>query len=89
MFEWIHDLPAYGKYLLILVLSAVIYQAAFARPLPLWKQIIVYLALAIGCVLLLIFQIMRFPIVQAMLITIVLIIITRLRLRMGRSKPKQ
>ncbi|SFJ05584.1 YlaH-like family protein [Thermoflavimicrobium dichotomicum] len=87
MFDWINELPGYIRYLIILVLAGIIYQTAFARRLPLLKTIAVYIALAVGCWLLLIFQIMRFPIIEAMLITIVLIIVTRLRLMVG--KPKQ
>jgi YlaH-like protein len=68
------------KYLLILVMSAIIYKVAFARPLPLLKNIVVYLALALGCYLLLIFQILRFPIIPALFITIILIVVARIRL---------
>ncbi|RAL25983.1 YlaH-like family protein [Thermoflavimicrobium daqui] len=89
MFDWVDQLPGYGRYLIILILSAVIYQMAFARNLPLLKSIFVYIVLAIGCVILLIFQIMQFPIIEAMLITVVLIVLTRLRLMFGKSNQSK
>lgn len=88
MTEWLDQLPNWGTYLVILVLTGVIYQTAFARPLPLLKNLVVYLVLAIGCYLLLIFDILGFPIIPSLLITVGLIIITRIRLAMTRKKQK-
>lgn len=89
MNQWLDQLPTWANYLLILILSGVIYRVAFARPLPLLKNIIVYLALAIGCYLLLIFDILGFPIIPSLLITVGLIIITRIRLLIMEKRKKE
>lgn len=88
MMAWLDQLPNWGTYLVILVLTGVIYQTAFARPLPLLKNVVVYLALAIGCYLLLIFDILGFPIIPSLFITVGLIIITRIRLALTQKKQK-
>lgn len=84
--EWIYGLPFWGLYAVIVLMTAIIYQTAFARTLPLLKQIIVYIFLAIGCFLLEIFHYMGLPIIPALLITVVLIIVTRVRLSLLRKK---
>lgn len=86
--DWLHSLTFWGVYAIILVLTAVIYQTAFARPLPLLKQAIVYIALASGCILLVIFHLMGLPIIPALFITVVLIVGTRARLSYLRKKEQ-
>lgn len=80
MNQWLDQLPSWGVYLIILGLTAVVYQTTFATALPLVKNIIVYVFLALGCYLLLIFHILQFPIIPSLLITIILIVVTKLRL---------
>lgn len=85
---WLDQLPSWGTYLIILVLTSVIYQTAFARSLPLLKSAVVYVVLAIGCYLLLIFDILGFPMIPSLFITVVLIVVTRARLSWSRRKQK-
>lgn len=66
-------------YFVILVLSAVVYKFAFARPLPLLKTLLVYVFLAFGCFLLLFFHILQFPIIPILVISVVLIGVARIR----------
>jgi hypothetical protein len=80
LFDWISQVPNWSLYMIILILCLVIYKTAFARHLPLLKSLIVYIVLAIGCVLFWLMQILGFPMIQALLITVVLIIVTRIRL---------
>lgn len=89
MNQWLDQLPTWATYLLILFLSGVIYQTAFARPLPILKNVVVYLALAAGCYLLLIFDILGFPIIPSLLITVGLIIVTRIRLSITRKRQEE
>ncbi|WP_044642447.1 YlaH-like family protein [Risungbinella massiliensis] len=88
MMDWLQSLPFWVVYIVILVLTAVIYQTAFARPLPLLKQAIVYVFLALGCFLLVIFHLMELPIIPALFITVVLIVGTRARLSYLRKKEQ-
>lgn len=88
MSEWLDQLSPGATYLIILVLTGIVYQTAFARPLPLLKNLIVYVVLAAGCYLLLIFDILGFPMIPSLLITVALIIVTRIRLSMSKRKQK-
>ncbi|SHE62673.1 YlaH-like protein [Seinonella peptonophila] len=78
--QWLDQMPNWVDYLVILVLTGIVYETTFARSLPLLKNIVVYIFLALGCYLLLIFHILRFPIIPALFITILLIIVTKWRL---------
>ncbi|MFC7442294.1 YlaH-like family protein [Laceyella putida] len=84
--SWLGSLSPWMTYLLILVLAAVVYKVAFAIRLPLLKQAVVYLALAVGCLLLTLFHYMGFPIVPILFFTVVLIAVTRIRLHFFRKQ---
>lgn len=86
---WLNQLPPLAIYGIILVLTAVIYQTTFARPLPVLKQMVVYLFLALGCYLLLIFHILGFPMIPALFATVVLIVVTKARLNMSKKQAQK
>ncbi len=88
MFAWISQVPPGSLYFIILVLSIIIYKVAFARKLPVLKSFIVYLVLALGCVLFWLMQLAKFPMIQALLITVILIVVTRVRLWYSRKQVK-
>ncbi|WP_068616302.1 YlaH-like family protein [Paenibacillus tuaregi] len=82
----------YISYLIIFVLVAYVYNKVFRaqHKLPLWKEAILYVLMAVGCVLLLIFQIFRLPIIQCLFVAVVLMLMVRIRyLVEGRQKKKQ
>lgn len=82
----------YISYLIIFVLVAYVYNKVFRaqHKLPLWKEAILYVLMAIGCVLLLIFQIFRLPIIQCLFVAVILMLMVRIRyLVEGRQKKKQ
>jgi hypothetical protein len=85
---WLDKLPPSGIYLIILVLTAIVYKTAFARPLPLLKNVLVYLVMAAGCLLLTMFHYMRFPMIPVLALTVIMIAVTRLRLWIGRKQEK-
>ncbi|WP_124727739.1 YlaH-like family protein [Staphylospora marina] len=84
--QWLDSIGFWGVYAVILVLSGIIYKTAFAIRLPVLKSAVIYFALAVGCVLLTVFHYTGLPIVAAMLVTIVLIAVTRIRLWAVRKK---
>ncbi|OYD07822.1 YlaH-like family protein [Paludifilum halophilum] len=85
--DWLRQTPV-AAYLSILVMTAVIYKVAFARKLPILKSLIVYLVLAFGCVLFWFLFILRFPIIEILLVTVVMIVIARIRMWMTDRKQK-
>lgn len=76
-------------YALIVLLTAVIYKTAFDFRLPILKKILVYLLLAIGCLLLTLFHLLRFPIIPVLTITVILIAVTKLRLSYSKKEEVQ
>lgn len=65
-------------YVVILILSAIVYKLGFARKLPILKTIIVYICLAIGAFPLAVLGI-ALPFVEALLIATVILGIMRWR----------
>lgn len=76
-------LGRYGYYIIFL-LTVVVYQLGFSRKLPILKAVIVYVVIALGCVPLTILA-AQLPIVEALLITIVFLIIVHVRRRQSKN----
>jgi hypothetical protein len=72
-----HKLVAY---LLILAFTVYIFNAVF-RPgrLPILKEVLVYLFMALGCSILLVLQVDKLPIIQCMSVAIVMMLMLRMR----------
>ncbi|MBA4494284.1 hypothetical protein H1191_08195 [Paenactinomyces guangxiensis] len=87
MKAWLDGLSPLAIYVIILVLTGIIYKTAFARKLPILKSLVVYVVLALGCLLLALFHYMGLPIIPALFATVILIIITRVRLYYSKRKP--
>ncbi len=91
MNEWFAQHP-WITYLIIFVLVAFIYNKVFrVRKLPLLKDLIVYLIMAVGSFLLLIFQIDGLPIVPSMGVAVLLMAVVRVRYwvtERSRKKPE-
>ncbi|GGE22835.1 hypothetical protein GCM10011571_26130 [Marinithermofilum abyssi] len=83
---WLKGHPL-AAYLVIFVLTGIIYKVAFARKLPVLKSLIVYAVLAVGCVLFWLMFLLRFPIMEILLVTNAMIIIARIRMAMIRRSP--
>ncbi|KIL41724.1 hypothetical protein SD70_04965 [Gordoniibacillus kamchatkensis] len=79
MTDWFRD-HTLITYLLIFVMVAYVYHKVFAtRRLPILKLIVVYAAMAVGCYLLLIFQLFGLPIVLCIAVALFLMLLTRVR----------
>lgn len=79
MTDWFRD-HTLITYLLIFVMVAYVYHKVFAtRRLPIFKLLVVYAAMAVGCYLLLIFQLFGLPIVLCLAVALFLMLLTRVR----------
>ena len=79
MQQWFHDHPLIS-YILIFVFTVYIFNNVF-RPgrLPILKEVLVYVFMAVGCLVLLLLQLDRLPIIQCMGIAVILMLMLRLR----------
>lgn len=89
--DWIYTVfdHFWKAYIVILVMTAVIFKVAFARKLPILKAVVVYLVLAIGCYFFAIMHILRFPVIPALAITLVIIAVARLRMVISDRNPSE
>ncbi|WP_090817202.1 YlaH-like family protein [Paenibacillus sp. yr247] len=79
MNEWFGN-HLYITYLLIFIFMSYVYNKVFRqRKLPILKTAIIYVLLAIGSVMLLVFQIVGLPIVLCLAVAISLMFLVRIR----------
>ncbi|MBP1999195.1 putative membrane protein YfcA [Paenibacillus shirakamiensis] len=79
-------------YIFIFVLVTYVYNKVFRaqQKLPLWKELILYVLMAMGSFLLLIFQIDKLPIIQCLLVAVGLMLMVRIRYFVeARQKKKR
>ncbi|MDQ0876888.1 putative ferric reductase [Paenibacillus sp. V4I3] len=77
--EWFGN-HLYITYLLIFIFMSYVYNKVFkTRKLPVLKTAIIYVLLAIGSVMLLVFQIVGLPIVLCLAVAISLMFLVRIR----------
>ncbi|WP_028549252.1 YlaH-like family protein [Paenibacillus sp. UNC451MF] len=89
MTEWFREHPVI-TYLIILVLITYVYNKVFkTRRLPILKEAIIYLMLAIGAGMLLLFQLGALPIVLCLAVAVGLMFLVRIRYFIeGRTKKQ-
>jgi hypothetical protein len=85
---WLKSLAFWPAYFIILILVGIIFKTIFAKSLPLLKSIVVYIFMAIGCLLITLFHIMQFPMILALFFTVILIVVTKIRLQYSKSKER-
>ncbi|TXK77144.1 YlaH-like family protein [Paenibacillus sp. N3.4] len=79
MNEWFGN-HIYMTYLLIFVFMSYVYNKVFrTRKLPILKTAVVYLLMALGSVMLLVFQVVGLPIVLCLAVAISLMFLVRIR----------
>ncbi|MEK8129690.1 YlaH-like family protein [Paenibacillus filicis] len=79
MTDWFREYP-WIAYILIFVLITYVYNKVFrSRKLPLLKDAIIYLMLALGSVMLLFFQLAGLPIIISLSVAVGLMLMVRIR----------
>ncbi|KOP64190.1 hypothetical protein AMS62_02230 [Bacillus sp. FJAT-18019] len=80
MQEWFASNPIIS-YILIFVLITYVYNKVFRvkQKLPLLKEILLYILMALGSAILLVFQIDKLPIIQCLLVAVALMLMVRIR----------
>jgi hypothetical protein len=76
---WFHD-HGVISYLLILACTIYIFNAVFRMGrLPILKEILVHIVMALGCLILLLLQLDKLPIIQCMAVAVGMMALYRLR----------
>jgi hypothetical protein len=79
--------PDRGMWLLyftVLVLSIIVYRLGFAKKLPLLKNVIIYILLALGCTILTFFAVFL-PVAEGLVIAALVLIIYKVRLYQAKK----
>lgn len=71
-------------YLIILVLSIIVFKLGFARKLPPLKSAVIYIFLAVGCIPLTFFGI-AYPVAEGLCIAALILIVYKVRLHQSKK----
>ncbi len=74
-----YTVPGYITFVLVFVLSAIVFKLGFARELPLIKNIIIYAFLFVGCIMLTFFAFFL-PMVEGLIVAALILIIYKSRM---------
>lgn len=74
-----YTMPGYITLFIIFALSALVFKLGFARELPLMKNIIIYIFLFVGCILLTFFAFFL-PMIEGLIVAALILIVYKTRL---------
>lgn len=78
----------YIIFFLVFILSAIVYKLGFAKKLSLGKNIIIYIFLFLGCILLTVFAIFS-PMIEGLIITALVLILYKIRLWREKKEEQE
>ncbi|MBA2874135.1 YlaH-like family protein [Thermaerobacillus caldiproteolyticus] len=84
----VHTHPEQGMwflYVTVLILSAIVYRLGFAKKLPLLKNVIIYVLLALGCTILTFFAVFL-PVAEGLVVAALVLIIYKVRLHQAKKR---
>lgn len=79
-------IPGYITFAIIFILSAIVYKLGFAKSLKLWQNIVIYIFLFVGCIMLTFFAFFL-PMVEGLFVAALILIIYKSR--MWREKREE
>jgi len=86
----VHTNPKQGMWLLyitVLILSAIVYRLGFAKKLPLLKNVVIYILLALGCTILTFFAVFL-PVAEGLVVAALILIIYKIRLHQAKKQEE-
>lgn len=76
------------QYILIVILTVMVYRLGFAKKLPLLKNIVIYVCLLIGCLIMLFFS-YALPIAEGLSVAAIILILYKIRLRQSKKQQTE
>jgi hypothetical protein len=83
-----YDVAGYVLLAITFLLSALVYKLGFAKKLPLWQNVIIYVFLFLGCIMLTFFAFFL-PIVEGLIVAALILIVYKTRLWREKREEKQ
>ena len=81
-----YEVAGYVVFILVFILSAIVFKLGFARELPLLKNIIIYTFLFLGCIMLTFFAFFL-PMIEGLMVAALILIVYKSR--MWREKREE
>ncbi|WP_332648129.1 YlaH-like family protein [Lysinibacillus sp. 54212] len=83
-----YDAAGYVVFILVFILSAIVFKLGFAKELPLIKNIIIYTFLFLGCIVLT-FLALFLPMIEGLIVAALILIIYKTRLWREKREERQ
>lgn len=83
-----YTVPGYITFVLVFILSAIVFKLGFARELSLFKNIIIYAFLFVGCIMLTFFAFFL-PMVEGLIVAALILIIYKSRMWREKREAQQ
>ena len=83
-----YELAGYVLLGMIFLLSAIVFKLGFAKKLPLWQNVIIYVFLFLGCIMLTFFAFFL-PIVEGLIVAALILIVYKSRLWREKREEKE
>lgn len=83
-----YKLAGYVLLGIIFLLSAIVFKLGFAKKLPLWQNVIIYVFLFLGCIMLTFFAFFL-PIVEGLIVAALILIVYKSRLWREKREEKE
>ena len=83
-----YDAAGYVVFILVFILSAIVFKLGFARELPLMKNIIIYTFLFFGCIMLTFFAFFL-PMIEGLMVAALILIVYKSRMWREKREEKK
>ncbi|MEB2298276.1 YlaH-like family protein [Lysinibacillus xylanilyticus] len=83
-----HDIAGYVVFLLVFVLSAIVYKLGFAKKLKLSQNIVIYVFLFLGCIMLTFFALFL-PMIEGLIVAALILIVYKTRMWREKREEQQ
>ena len=83
-----YEVAGYVVFILVFILSAIVFKLGFARELPLLKNIIIYTFLFLGCIMLTFFAFFL-PMIEGLIVAALILIVYKSRMWREKREEKK
>ena len=83
-----YEVAGYVVFILVFILSAIVFKLGFARELPLLKNIIIYTFLFLGCIMLTFFAFFL-PMIEGLMVAALILIVYKSRMWREKREEKK
>ena len=83
-----YTIPGYITFAIIFILSAIVYKLGFAKPLKFWQNVVIYIFLFIGCIMLTFFAFFL-PMVEGLLVATLILVVYKSRMWRDKRSEKR